>query len=241
MRDPSQLLDLSFEELRETMAAESVGPGQIKSFWQFLHRLQPQTELPLALQSWLAEHLHKDVFIDRPEIVSDIRSRDGHTRKLLLRLADGHEIETVIMGYPGRHTVCLSTQVGCAMGCVFCATGQMGFVRHLRTGEIVAQALTAQRLLLATGPTGIRNLVMMGMGEPLHNYDAVIKALGILSDRRGMGIAESRITICTVGLVPQIEAEEAHDSIHDTLQEALPDRIRAWGKGRQGRPGEHPV
>lgn len=206
------LLDLGFEELRETVAAIGVGPGHLKPFWHFLHRPQPQTELPGVLQSWLSEHHQKDVFIDRPEIVSDIRSCDEHTRKLLLRLDDGHEIETVIMGYPGRHTVCLSTQVGCAMGCVFCATGQMGFVRHLRTGEIVAQALTAQRLLLATGPTGIRNLVMMGMGEPLHNYDAVIKALGILSDRRGMGIAESRITICTVGLVPQIErlAAENH-------------------------------
>ena len=126
------------------------------------------------------------------------------TRKFLLRLADGQTIETVLMGYPGRFTACVSTQAGCAMGCVFCATGQMGFARHLRPGEIVAQALHVQRALRARGETGLRNLVLMGMGEPLHNYDAVMTALEIITDPRGLGLAPSRVTISTVGIAPAI-------------------------------------
>jgi 23S rRNA (adenine2503-C2)-methyltransferase len=90
------------------------------------------------------------------------------------------------------------------MGCVFCATGQMGFVRHLRAGEIVAQVHHARRVLDARGESGLRNLVLMGMGEPLHNYDAVMTALEIISDRRGLNIGPSRITISTVGVVPGI-------------------------------------
>jgi len=123
---------------------------------------------------------------------------------LLVRLADGAEIETVIMGYPGRFTVCVSTQAGCAMGCVFCATGQQGFSRHLRPGEIVAQVLLAQRCLADDGQEGLRNMVLMGMGEPLHNYDAVMTALDILTDARGVGMAARKITISTVGVIPGI-------------------------------------
>jgi len=90
------------------------------------------------------------------------------------------------------------------MGCVFCATGQMGFVRHLRPGEIIAQVRHAQRALRATGGDGLRNLVLMGMGEPLHNYDAVMTALEIITDRRGLNLGPGRITISTVGVVPGI-------------------------------------
>ncbi|MGA0846344.1 MAG: 23S rRNA (adenine(2503)-C(2))-methyltransferase RlmN, partial [Luteolibacter sp.] len=110
-----------------------------------------------------------------------------------------------LMGYEGRQTVCVSSQAGCAIGCVFCATGQMGFVRHLRPGEIVAQVLHARRSLRQTNPQQrLRNLVMMGMGEPLHNINSVMQALGIISDRRGIGIGPARIAISTVGVVPGI-------------------------------------
>jgi 23S rRNA (adenine2503-C2)-methyltransferase len=108
------------------------------------------------------------------------------------------------MGYPGRFTACLSTQVGCAMGCVFCATGQMGFRRHLQPGEIVAQVLHVQRALKTQGTEGLRNLVLMGMGEPLHNYDAVMTALEIITDTRGLNLGARRISISTVGIVPGI-------------------------------------
>ena len=142
--------------------------------------------------------------LDVPEAADDIPSADGLTRKFLLRLADGQTVETVLMAYPGRHTACLSTQAGCAMGCVFCATGQMGFARHLRPGEIVAQVLHAQRALRVAGLPGLRNLVLMGMGEPLHNYEHLMTALDIVTDDRGLNLGPSRISISTVGVVPGI-------------------------------------
>jgi len=142
--------------------------------------------------------------LDRPSVHDAQFSEDGLTRKFLLRLRDAQSVETVLMGYEGRLTACLSTQVGCAMGCVFCATGQMGFRRHLRPGEIVAQVLHCQRDLRARRLPGLRNLVLMGMGEPLHNYDSVMTALEIITDTRGLNIGPSRITVSTVGVVPGI-------------------------------------
>lgn len=225
------LLDLRFEELAARLEADGVRSGSARALWQALHRGESadpreSPDLPPAARRWLEERIGVDAVIDAPVVSADIKSGDERTRKLLLRLDDGHEIETVIMGYPGRFTACLSSQVGCAMGCVFCATGQMGFTRHLRPGEIVAQALIAHRLLRADGEAGLRNLVLMGMGEPLHNYDGVIQALKILGDRRGLGIAESRMSVCTVGIVPEIHrlARENHPynlavSLHATNDE----------------------
>ena len=159
--------------------------------------------MPPPLARWCQNQPHPAS--DQPELVDEIHSSDGLTRKFLLRLADGQVIETVLMGYDYRHTVFVSTQAGCAIGCVFCATGQMGFVRHLHPGEIVQQVLHARRVLHSINPTlKVRNLVMMGMGEPLHNYDSVMTALDILSHVRGIGIGPSKIAISTVGVVPGI-------------------------------------
>jgi 23S rRNA (adenine2503-C2)-methyltransferase len=114
------------------------------------------------------------------------------------------------MRFTGRVTACLSSQAGCAMGCVFCATGQRGFTRQLSVGEIVAQAVHVQRLLRAQGER-LRNVVLMGMGEPLHNYDAVMKAVDILRDPSGLALGAKKITLSTVGVVPGIRrmADEA--------------------------------
>ncbi len=132
-------------------------------------------------------------------------STDGFTRKYLLELADRERIETVLMRFTGRVTACISSQVGCAMGCVFCATGQMGYTRHLTPGEIVAQAVHVARALQAAAePHRLRNIVLMGMGEPLHNYDAVMHAIDILRDPNGLALAAERITLSTVGVVPGI-------------------------------------
>ena len=141
-----------------------------------------------------------------PEVVSTTVSSDGLTRKYLLRLSDGQTVETVLMGYPGRFTACLSTQVGCAMGCVFCATGQMGFTRNLQPGEIVSQVLHVQRELQDLNGGRLRNLVLMGMGEPLHNFANVMRALDILTESGGANIGPSKISISTVGHVPGIRA-----------------------------------
>src|SRR6188768_898022 len=180
------LHDLGFSELVAVLAGDGVILHHAKSLWRAIHL---DGELDLAgrdflppLKRWVAESVGegKAFFLDAPVLVDEIRSSDGLTRKFLLKLRDGQTIETVLMGYEGRHTVCVSTQAGCAMGCVFCATGQMGFTRHLRAGEIIAQVRHARRVLEATQPgKRLRNLVLMGMGEPLHNYDSVIQALGI--------------------------------------------------------------
>ena len=131
-------------------------------------------------------------------------SGDGFTEKYLLRLGDASEVESVRMGFPGRFTACLSSQVGCAMGCVFCATGQMGFSRHLTASEIVAQAHHVERSLRASHGERLRNIVMMGMGEPLHNFEPVMDALDILTDNRGLNIGPARVAISTVGHIPGI-------------------------------------
>jgi len=152
---------------------------------------------------------------------SEQHSKDDRTRKILLALADGKLVESVLMLYPplgegsSRATVCVSSQAGCAYGCTFCATGQMGFDRHLSAGEIVAQVLFFARELRsapwrAAGlPNSkpidhITNIVLMGMGEPLHNYDNVLQALRILNSRQGFNLGARHMTVSTVGLVPAI-------------------------------------
>ncbi len=214
---PQSLHDLGFPELTAALKRDGVILHHVKSLWRAIHRDGELilTDRPFSppLKRWVAASIGpgKPYFLDAPEVVDEIRSSDGLTRKFLLRLNDGQVIETVLMGYEGRNTVCVSTQAGCAMGCVFCATGQMGFVRHLRPGEIVAQVLHARRVLKSIDPKKrLRNLVMMGMGEPLHNIDSVMAALDIISDVRGIGIGPSKIAISTVGVVPGIQrmAEE---------------------------------
>jgi len=205
------LHDLPFPALERTLAADGLSPVHARTLWRAVQRqgaldLAGRADFLAPLTRWVAENIGEGArfFLDAPAVAADTASRDGLTRKFLLRLADGQTIETVLMGYVGRSTACVSTQAGCAMGCVFCATGQMGFVRHLRAGEIVAQVLHVQRELRARGAAGLRNLVLMGMGEPLHNYDAVLTALEILTDDRGAGLAPARVTISTVGVVPGI-------------------------------------
>jgi 23S rRNA (adenine2503-C2)-methyltransferase len=207
---PASLHDLTFDELRDLLVADGLRAAHVSTVWNAIH-FRAETDLSARedwvppLRRWVAEKVgaDKSYTLDHLQIASHVPSGDGLTHKFLLRLQDGQEIETVIMGYTGRYTVCVSTQAGCAMGCVFCATGQMGFVRHLRPGEIVAQVLHAQRILRARGER-LRNIVLMGMGEPLHNYANVMKALDMISDTRGCNIGPSKISVSTVGVVPGI-------------------------------------
>ena len=207
---PPSWYNLGFLELQLLLEAENLSPVHARTLWKALYREQPvpvnerEDFLP-PLKRWVKKQTTELGWVQQlPEIAVETPSNDGLTRKYLLRLADGEKIETVLMGYPGRFTACLSTQAGCAMGCVFCATGQLGFARHLTPGEIVAQVLIGRKMLPDQAREGLRNLVLMGMGEPLHNYDSVMTALEIITDTRGLNIGPSRITISTVGVIPGI-------------------------------------
>lgn len=155
------------------------------------------TDLPVALRAKLADQAN----IGALALLGREVSQDG-TRKYLFGCTDGQAIETVLIPDEGRLTACLSTQVGCALACAFCLTGTMGLVRHLRAGEIVDQVLALQRDLQSGEQIG--NLVLMGMGEPLHNYDATVKALTILTHPLGLAYPPRRITLSTVGLAQEI-------------------------------------
>jgi 23S rRNA (adenine2503-C2)-methyltransferase len=150
----------------------------------------------------LREALVREFTVTTPEVVARERSTDG-TEKFLLRLADGRQMESVFIPDTPAMTFCISTQVGCAMACAFCLTGKMGLVRNLTAGEIAGQV----RVL--AGALDLRdrkfNIVLMGMGEPLHNYDETMRALRILNDEHGFAMSPRRITLSTVGLLPALE------------------------------------
>jgi len=187
--------------------------------WLYKHKartIDEMTTLPKELRDELAEHTRLGVL----EPVSEIFSTDAQTVKRLFRLPDGQLIESVLMDYEsGRRTACISTQAGCAMGCVFCATGQMGFARNLSSGEIVEQALWFARELEGNGER-LSNVVLMGMGEPLHNYDNTLRAIRTLTAGDGVGIGQRHITMSTVGLVPAI-MRFADEGLQATLAVSL--------------------
>jgi len=166
---------------------------------------EAMTDLPLALR----ERLAAETRMGSLELVRLQRADDGLTRKALFALPDGSVVETVLMIYPDRATVCVSTQAGCAMGCVFCATGKLGLLRNLSSGEIVEQVLWAARELQATASTiatvpSLTNLVFMGMGEPFANYECWWTAVERLHDPQGFNMGARNMTVSTVGLVPGI-------------------------------------
>ena len=186
-------------------------------YQQLVTDFAAMSNLPLNLREQMAH----ETTIGPGVLRSEQHSKDDRTRKILLELSDGKLIESVLMLYPplgesnARATVCVSSQAGCALGCTFCATGQMGFERHLSTGEIVSQVLHFARELKqepwsAAGLPGsksidhITNIVLMGMGEPLHNYVNVMQALRILNSAEGFNLGARHITISTAGLVPAI-------------------------------------
>jgi 23S rRNA (adenine2503-C2)-methyltransferase len=169
--------------------------------WDGLYRrlAEPEelTDLPMALRHRLVEDLPPAL-----EQVTESRSDRGETVKYLWRLGDGVLVETVLMHHGDRSTVCVSSQAGCAMGCTFCATGQAGFDRHLTTGEIVEQVVRAARAVRRTRPQRSVNVVFMGMGEPLANYERTWAAVERLHD--DVGISARNLTVSTVGVVPGI-------------------------------------
>lgn len=232
------LYDLSQSEVAGLLAGWGYSAFYAERLWRYLYR--DQVDRIEAMQELRPELRQRLLAETEPGSVSTemaLDSRDGYTRKFLLGLADGQLIETVLMKFKGRATACVSTQAGCAMGCVFCATGQMGFERHLTPGEIVGQVLYVQRILRQQNEE-VRNIVLMGMGEPLHNYEATMTAVETLMDHKGLAIAPRHITLSTVGVVPGIRRLADEDrpiklavSLHaatDGERQALVPPARRW-------------
>lgn len=221
------IFDLSVSDLSALLASWGEPAYRAQQIWQGLYqRLWTSPEefsnLPKRLRERLAGELRWQAIV--PSMV--LQSQDGETVKTLFRLEDQREIEAVLMRYENRRTLCISSQSGCAMGCVFCATGQMGFKRHLTAGEIVAQVIYYARKLKDEGEQ-VTNVVLMGMGEPFHNYKNTLEAIDRLNDSNGFNLGARRFTISTVGLVPMIRkfAEEKRQtnlaiSLHSTSDEA---------------------
>jgi 23S rRNA (adenine2503-C2)-methyltransferase len=199
------LLDLTFSELQDL--ALSLGQSRYRAdqLYQWLYislaaEVGEMHNLPQSLREQLGQIAEVHTLSPLQEAVSP----DGLTRKVLFALPDGETIESVLMRYEKRNSVCLSTQVGCPVGCPFCATGQSGFTRNLTPGEIVEQAIHFARDLKEEGQR-ISNVVFMGMGEPFLNYEATWQAVETLTDPRGFNLGARRITISTVGIIPGIE------------------------------------
>jgi len=220
------IYDLDFAALTTLLKEWDEPAYRAKQVWQGLYQHlydSPEqfTNIPKSLREKITEHLTFTPF--QVKVYQD--SSDGFTRKTLFELPDKNLIEAVLMRYgdpadnpqitasapnsenlrgaKNRRTLCISTQAGCAMGCVFCATGQMGFKRHLSSGEIVAQVMYYAQVLKDVNET-VTNIVFMGMGEPFHNYDNTMSAIDRLNDADGYNFGARRFTISTVGLVPQI-------------------------------------
>ncbi|AJA59400.1 23S rRNA (adenine(2503)-C(2))-methyltransferase RlmN [Bradyrhizobium japonicum] len=213
------LIGLSRSELADRLGKIGVAPAQrkmrVQQLWHWLYfrgaqSFDDMTSISKGIRAELAQHFT----VDRPEVVAEQISNDG-TRKWLLRLPSGdnveraHEVECVYIPETDRGTLCVSSQVGCTLNCSFCHTGTQRLVRNLTAGEIVGQVMVARDRLndwadREDGTRRVTNIVMMGMGEPLYNFDAVRDALLIVGDNEGIGISRRRITLSTSGVVPNI-------------------------------------
>jgi 23S rRNA (adenine2503-C2)-methyltransferase len=226
-RPPTHLMDLDAPARREAVTALGL-PGfradQVSRQW--LGRLSDDptewTDVPAAARETIAASL-------LPTLLTPVRAIDcdgGQTVKSVWRLHDGALVESVLMRYPERVTMCISSQAGCGMNCPFCATGQGGLTRNMSTAEIVEQVLAGARALargeVAGGPGRVSNVVFMGMGEPLANYNAVVAAVRRLVDPvpAGLGMSARGITVSTVGLVPRIR-QLAQEGLPVTLAVSL--------------------
>jgi len=244
-KPPRHLADLTMAERRAALVGLGEPPFRAAQlsrhfFGRFTQQPEEMTDLPLASRGTLADALLPRLLAAERELSCDA----GTTRKTLWRAFDGALVESVLMRYPDRVTMCVSSQAGCGMGCPFCATGQAGLTRNLSTAEIVAQVVAGARTLAAGqvpgGPGRVSNVVFMGMGEPLANYASVVAAVRRLTDPvpDGMGISQRSVTVSTVGLVPAMARLAAEDlsvtlavSLHapdDELRDTLVPVNRRW-------------
>jgi len=202
---PLDIAGLELAELEARLVELGAPKYHARQIFAWIHRrgvtdFAAMSDLPKALRSRLAEAWT----VSTPALVRKDVSTDG-TTKYLFQLGDGTRIESVYIPDTPAQTFCISSQVGCAMACAFCLTGKMGLTRHLSAAEIAGQVRVLAHDQQLAGPTTAFNIVVMGMGEPLHNYDATMAALRIVGSEAGLAVPARRITLSTVGLVPGIE------------------------------------
>lgn len=203
--DRINLLSLTREELIALIISWNAPRFRATQIWRWIyHTLTDSFDEMVNLPKDLRQKLAENTYIGRLETVDRLISEDELTEKIVFKTLDGHFIESVLMHYTNRHTVCVSSQIGCALGCVFCATGHSGFERDLTAGEISAQVLHFSRQL-ADRNAHVTNVVLMGMGEPMMNYDNVWKSIINLNDGEGLALGTRRFTLSTVGIAPAIE------------------------------------
>ncbi len=223
------IYDLDLPALEETLARWGEPSYRALQVWQGLYkRLWDSPEKFTNLPRSLRLRLEDSFSFSALQPAATLESSDGGTLKTLFNLADHLAIEAVLMRYSKRRTLCISSQAGCAMGCVFCATGQMGFRRNLTSGEIVEQVLYYARQLAQSGEQ-VTNIVVMGMGEPFHNYDETLAAIERLNHPEGLNLGARRFTISTVGLIPAIRrftSEKRQVNLAISLH-AADDELRA--------------
>lgn len=201
----TNLMDLTYAEL-ETYVVEELKESKFRAdqIWQWIWQKGVSDFAEMTnLSKSMRQRLPEIARLDWPEVVDLQESRDG-TVKFLLSLHDGKRIETVLIPMKDRYSQCLSSQVGCAMGCTFCNTGEMGFERNLTMGEILGQILVARRFIAERELMPLKNLVFMGMGEPLLNLDNLLRALEALPHNKGLNISWRRSTVSTVGFPEQL-------------------------------------
>ncbi|AIB10516.1 50S rRNA methyltransferase [Azospirillum argentinense] len=225
------LVGLSRDELEAEMLSVGLEKFRARQLWHWIyHRGATDFAVMTTLAKPVREKLAESYAVARPTIVRDLKSVDG-TRKWLLRMPDGQEVESVHIPEEDRGTLCVSSQVGCTLTCRFCHTGTQRLVRNLDASEIVAQVMLARDALgeWPAPPDGrmISNIVMMGMGEPLFNYENVAKALKIVMDGDGISISKRRITLSTSGVVPAMKrcGEELNVNLAVSLH-AVTDELR---------------
>lgn len=203
MSSKPKITDLTEEQLKDWTAQVGEKPFRAKQLyqWLYLHKAKTLDEMKNIPKSY-KKKLEDTFIIDRVPIINQVSAPDG-TIKFLQEMQDGSHIESVLMRHDDHNTVCISTQVGCGMGCKFCCTARMGLKRNLSAGEIVDQVLNAESLL----PEGqrVRNIVYMGMGEPFHNYENTITSLDTFLNPAGLNLSSRRITISTCGVLEGIE------------------------------------
>ena len=198
------IYDLAYEDLALYLRNLNEPDYRGLQIWEGLYKQLWSNSFQFSqIPSALRARIDQDFSFDALKLIDQSGSKDNSTTKVLFDLLDGHTVEAVLMEYKYRHTICISTQVGCAMGCSFCATGQMGFIRHLTSGEITAQVLYFVRHLRQQDKS-LSNIVIMGMGEPFHNYDNTMAAIERLSDPLGLQFDSKRFTVSTVGIIPKI-------------------------------------